>query len=83
MVTPAPSSTRPEETAMCSKLGSVERTIVSIAGSASLTARMTSVPPPRKRAPRSLDSAPAASAKRAKVLTVTLMRGPPIRTRLR
>ena len=55
-----------------------ERTSVSISGSALLTARITSVPPARKHAPRSCDNAVAASVKRAKVFTVMVTRGPPL-----
>ncbi len=61
MVTPAPNSMRPDDTPTCTRTGSVERTMVCTFGSASLTARMINVPPPKKCAARSLDSALAAS----------------------
>ena len=38
---------------ICVSAGSLERTIVAIVASPSLMARITSVPPERKRAPRS------------------------------
>ena len=54
---------------ICARPRSSRRTRVVISTSPSLRARMTSVPPPMKRAPRSDDSAAAASAGVAKVFT--------------
>ena len=53
MVTPAPIAMRAPARPDLAKARSVVRTIVENGGSPSLTARITSVPPARKRAPRS------------------------------
>ena len=68
MVTPAPSVTRGRRRRICVSARSVARTIGRDRGSPSLTARMTSVPPPRNRAPRSDESARRRLAERAKCL---------------
>src|SRR5262245_991502 len=70
MVTPAPISIRAPAGRICEATASVERTMVVIDTSPSLIARMTSVPPPRKRAPRSEASAEVASPSFSNVLTV-------------
>src|SRR5262245_15714210 len=70
MVAPAPMVMRAPAGRISAKLRSVARTIVASDASPSLIARITSVPPARKRALRSDASAEAASPMLAKVFTV-------------
>src|SRR6185436_13089215 len=69
-VTPAPRVTRAPVGRISVKPRSVERTTVENEVSPSLIARITSVPPARKRAARSDCSAEAASPRLANVFTV-------------
>src|SRR5262245_19253627 len=80
MVAPAPIAMRAPADRTCVKPLSVERTMLVTAASPSLTARITSVPPARKRASRSAESAAAASASVANVFTVIGMRVVPFQS---
>jgi hypothetical protein len=79
IVTPAPSVIRAPAGRISAKARSVDRTIVPIDTSPSLIARITKVPPARKRAPWSDCSAEAASPRVAKVFTVIGMLGLSVR----
>ena len=76
-VTPAPIVTRAPLARTWVSARSSRRTIVPIETSPSLSARMTSVPPARKRAERSDDSAAAAEALRIPLGEVRLLQSFP------
>src|SRR6202044_3226607 len=77
-VTPAPIVMRELASSICVRARAVARTTVETDRSPSLSARITSVPPPRYRASRSDERAAAASPEVANVFTVTGMISSPL-----